>query len=219
MDLLTGNGQMKEAWLVKKNRPRVSVVPVSAIEKNIIHAIYNITCYIIYIIACICAICLIQIKHKKSKQRYCQTLTSNMSTDPYYASIPTFHSSCQNKPLPCTIVSIHLPSSWFEVSKSTIHLFHIFGIFGWVSRLDRSNANKPLSSSETCRESRENFHHWGEVVVPGWAAFLRVVFLRFLEEFGMASLGIGWFFALRSRDGTCKICQSMLSKHFLRNIC
>ena len=95
-----------------------------------------------------------------------------MSTDPYYASIPTFHSSCQNKPLPCTIVSIHLPSFWFEVSKSTIHLFHIFGIFGWVSRLDRSNANNPLSSSETCREWRENFHH---VVVPGWAAFLRVV--------------------------------------------
>lgn len=167
---------------------------------------------------CICAICLIQIKHKNSKQRYCQTLTNNMSTDPYYASIPTFHSSCQNKPLPCTIVSIHLPSSWFEGSKSTIHLFHIFGIFGWVSRLDRSNANKPLSSSETCRESRENFHHWGEVVVPGWAAFLQVV-LSVFRGIRNGKFGGGWFFALRSRDGTRKICQSMLSKDFLRNIC
>lgn len=168
----------------------------------------------------ICAICFDsnQIKHKNSKQRYCQTLTSNMSTDPYCASIPTFHSSCQNKTLPFNIVSIYLPSSWFEVSKWTIHLFHIFGIFGWVSRLERSNANKPLSSSETCRKSRENFHHWGEVVVPGWVAFLRVV-LSVFRGIRNRKFGGGWFFALRSRDGTCKICQSMLAKHYLRNIC
>lgn len=103
-----------------------------------------------------------------------------MSLDPYYSSIPTFHSSCQNKPIPFNIVSIYLPSSLFEVSKWTIHLFHIFGILGWVSRLDRSNANKPLSSSETCRESP------GKLPPLGWSCCSRLGGLSPSGAFGFS---------------------------------